>query len=233
MKENTLNSIGRIIKKESLISIDFQTKCNSLILESSQPFPGYHGITLPPDKPLSLYLVLKSKHSDEEIIRAIQNIKKNTGFTAFDGAPGSIEINGKEETVIRIKNAGYNDIPSLPGKFANLGFKFAKYKKIPAFDTLINIRKYFKIKQTEDDIFSDLTDRNFHYIRVPYLPNWDKFEEITKKIKYNVDDNNFDAALCSMYDETGLIDFVRIFDENYDKNKMSFIKNKYLEALSK
>ncbi len=233
MQENKLTSIGKIIKKESLISVDFQQKCNSLVLESSRPFPGYHGIILPADKPLSLYLVLKSNRTDEEIIRAIQKIKKEKEFVSFDGAPGNIEINRKNETVIRIKDAEYADIPKLLDMFKDIGFRFAKYREMKAFDTLINIRKYFKIKYIEEGIYSDLTEENFNYIRIPFLPDWEMFESITKKIKYNIEDNNFDAALCSIYYDKGLMDFVRIFDENFDKNKITFIKNKYLDELSK
>ncbi len=228
-----LTSIGKITKKESLISIDFEQKCDALILESSQPFPGYHGITLPADKPLALYLVLKSNHTDEEIIRAIQKIKNGKTFVHFDGAPGTIDMNRKKVTVIRIKDAGYKDIPALLGKFANHGFVFAKYKETPAFDTLIKITKYFKIKEIDDGIFVDLTEECFHYIKIPVLPDWETFEDITKKIKYNIEDNNFDAALCSMYNQEGLIDFIRIFDENSGKNKMSYIKNKYLDQINK
>ncbi len=232
MLENVLLSIGSIIKKESLISIDFQTKCKSLILESEQPFPGYHGTTLPKSEPDSMYFVTKTHYSDEKIIRTIQQIKKEHRIS-FDGTPGTITLTNKQETVIRIKQAKYNIAPQLSNLFVKHGFAFAKYRKIAAFNSIINIRKYFKIDKIFDNIYHDLQNKPMYYLQIPSLPEWTVFEEITKNIKYNIEDNNFDAALCSMYNEDGLIDFVRIYDENSQIEKMKYIHEKYLIALSK
>ena len=232
MSENILFSIGNIIKKEKLISVDTLSKCKTLVLEADQPYPGYHGLTLPKEKPDSLYFVLKSPVEDDAIIRAIQKVKQQES-PDFDGAPGTVTINNQEAGVIRIKDLHYNDIAGLIGQFQKQGFEFAKYRKIDSFDSLIKVRKFFKTKEIVDHVYHDLDNPNFYYLQVPAIPVWDTFEEITKQIKFNVEDNNFDAALCSMYNEKGLIDFVRIFDENFKMGKILYIREKYLEALKK
>ena len=229
MSENTLFSIGNIIKKEKLISVDTLNKCKALVLEADQPYPGYHGLTLPKEKPDSLYFVIKSPVDDDTIIRAIQKVKQQNN-PGFDGAPGTVTITNQENKVIRIKNLHYNDISGLIEQFQKQGFEFAKYKKFDSFESLIKVRKFFKTKEIVDNVYHDLDNPKFFYLQVPVLPGWDNFEEITKKIKYNVEDNNFDAALCSMYNEKGLIDFVRIFDENFKMGKILYIREKYLEA---
>jgi hypothetical protein len=48
-----------------------------------------------------------------------------------------------------------------------------------------------------------------------------------------MDDKNFDAAQCSVYFRHGLIDFVRIYDQDTNQAKLIFIRDKYLEAISK
>ncbi len=232
MSANTLFSIGNIIKKESLISIDFQNECKSLVLESNQPYPGYHGVTLPKSKPDSLYLVTKTRYSDEKIIRAIQKIKKESSIT-FDAAPGSIELNNLHEADIRIKRATYEQVPQLLDRFIYHGIEFAKYRKVNNYQSLISIRKYFKIEEIAENIFHDWENNTFYYLTIPFLPEWVAFEEMTKQIKYNIEENNFDAALCSMYNQEGLIDFVRIYDEKFSMDKMMFIRQKYLNTLAK
>ncbi len=231
MSENTLFSLGNVIKKEDLISVDFNTSCQSLVLESEQPYPGYHGITLPKSAPDSLYLVAKSAVSDDTIIRTIQEIKSEQTIQ-FDGAPGTIKLsNTFKASVIRIKNARYEEIPQLVQTFIDKGFEFRKYKKINSFISLINIRKYFKIKEIISNIYHDIENEAYYYLQIPKLIEWDNFEKITQYIKYNVEENNFDAALCSMYNENGLIDFVRIYDEKFKVEKLIFILKKYNDAL--
>lgn len=62
---------------------------------------------------------------------------------------------------------------------------------------------------------------------------WNTFEKITNKIKYNLDDRNYDAALTNVYGQEGIIDFVRIFDREAIDSKLKHIHEKYLEAVSK
>ncbi len=232
MSENILFSIGSIIKKENLISVDTLGKCNTLVLESAHPFPGYHGVTLPKERPDSLYFVLKTAVNDDTVIRAIQKVKQKE-CPRFDGAPGTVTMNNKQYGVIRIKYINYNEIKQLIDLFREQDFEFVKYKKTDAFPSLIKVKKFFKTKEIVENIYHDLDNPNFYYLTIPLLPDWDTFEEMTMNIKYNVEDNNFDAALCSMYNDKGLIDFVRIYDENFKMGKTLFIREKYLEAIKK
>ena len=70
-----------------------------------------------------------------------------------------------------------------------------------------------------------------YYIKIPNQIRWNTFEKITNSIKHNIDDKNFDAALTTMYDESGICDFVRIYDEQCCNGKLIFIQDKYLEAI--
>ena len=52
-------------------------------------------------------------------------------------------------------------------------------------------------------------------------------------MKRNIEDNKWDAALGTIYRKNCLVDMVRIYDERIDKDKILFIKGKYLEAVKK
>ena len=56
MDRNIIQTVGTLTKKETLASVQDEMNCNILMLESQQPFPGYHGTTVPEMKePESLF----------------------------------------------------------------------------------------------------------------------------------------------------------------------------------
>ncbi len=57
MENNIIQSLGTIVKKEKLASVESETNCKALILESLLPYPGYHGTTIPDQlEPESLFV---------------------------------------------------------------------------------------------------------------------------------------------------------------------------------
>ena len=84
-----------------------------------------------------------------------------------------------------------------------------------------------------EGIYKDADDKNVAYIEIPSLLRWPTFEKITMNMKYNMEDRNWDAALTSMFYKNGLMDFVRIFDEDNCQGKLLHIRNQYLEAIEK
>jgi len=61
MSLRNIQTIGTVIKKEKLASVESATSSQALILESLQPFPGYHGTTIPDQlDPDSLFAVTLS-----------------------------------------------------------------------------------------------------------------------------------------------------------------------------
>lgn len=228
-----IRSVGTIIKKEKLASVEHETYTKALVLESLQPYPGYHGTTIPDRlEPDSLFAVTKQDYYDEEIIRSIQKVKKVCKIK-FDGAPGTIFVENNAVNVIRFKGLNYNMIGEIIENFENAGIGFKKYKKIAPYYSLIKIRKFFNLKKLDKYIYEDLDVKEFFYLSVPKYPDWDVFEEITKSIKYNIEDLVFDAAQLSVYDSSGLVDFVRIYDSNRFIDKLSLIRKHYLEAYNR
>jgi hypothetical protein len=230
MKPKKLETIGAVSKKETLVSADMN--CNHLILETSEPFPGYHGANLPPNLHTdSLFMVTKLMYNDEKIIRSIQQIKAGEDHPEFDGTPGTVHIYNKPVGVIRIKETTYDKIPALVKLFEETGIEFKKKKKISPYQSIIKIRKFFKMHMIEDGIYQDDVIPQMHYLAIPKNLRWQSFEKITMDIKYNIDDNNFDAALVYVFYEEGIMDLVRIFDLNSSLKKLKCIREKYLEKI--
>ncbi len=233
MRKQVIRSIGIISKKENLMPVEQLSGCKVMLLESADPFPGYHGIVIPAkNEPESMFIVLKQAYNDDKIIRAIMNIKKVFPY-AFEGAPGTITMSNKTVHVIRLKNLSYMHIPELLESFRPYEIDFMKKKKISRFNALIKIRKFFEMKNVAEGIYQDMNQKTLFYLQVPSSLRWNTFERITMEIKYNIPDNKFDAAIGYVYETEGIFDFVRIFDKNFLSEKLSSIREKYLENISK
>lgn len=233
MSVKILDTIGFITKKESFVSVESETGSNALLLESLQPYPGYHGLTVPESlEPDSIFAITKNMYLDEQVIRAIQSVKKNFKGT-FDAAPGTITIQNQDYNFVRIKLLPYSRVGEVIQQFEESGIDFKKKKTYSPFESILKVRKFFTIEETTAGIYRDLFDKNMFYLEIPILLNWDSFEKITMSLKYNMDDKNFDAAQCSVYSRSGLADFVRIYDQDCCQGKLIFIRDKYLEAISK
>ncbi len=231
METKQIHSVGAITKKENLASVEHDTKSTALVLESLFPFPGYHGTTVPDrTDPKSLFLVTKGRYDDDTIIRAIKKVKGNFSHH-FDGAPGRISLYNESVASIRIKFLPYHLVGELVTAFENAGISFKREEKVEAYNSLIRITKYFDLNEVSEGIYNDNLWKEMFYLQLPEKLEWDHFEKVTMSIKHNVEDKNFDAALTHMYDAKGVLDFVRIYDEQSCQGKLLFIREKYLEAI--
>ncbi len=226
-----LSSIGTISKKENLASVEYQTNSTALILESLFPFPGYNETTVPDrTDPHALFFVTKLVYNDDKIIRAIRCVRQQTGLS-FDGAPGHISLLNNPAGVIRIKNLTYENAAQLAHAFETEGIEFLRERKVAEYSSIIHITKYFRLINMQEGIYSDQNWKNMFYVEIPHKLKWSAFEKITMEIKHNINISSFDAALTMMYDESGIRDFVRIYDEHCSIEKLDFIRKKYLNAI--
>jgi hypothetical protein len=99
---------------------------------------------------------------------------------------------------------------------------------------LRKIRKYFSLDAAVDYIYKDLEVSAMAYFKIPTLLDWDVFEGITLGIKNNMNENNnFDAGLGVFFRPEGIIDVVRIYDEELNLEDVKFIRKKYLEEIAR
>ena len=233
MSRDIIQTVGTLTKKETLASVQNEMNCNILMLESQQPFPGYHGLTIPEiQEPESLFALTSGEFSSEFIIRTVRDINKEVAYN-FSATPGTIQFKNGLSEVIRFKGLSYNKVGEVISIFIAAGIGFKKHRAISPYLSIIKVRKFFKVEKISSRIFHDLFEDETYYLQIPVPLDWDVFEKMTNDIKYNLKNNNFDAALTSVYYEKGIMDLVRIYDAEADQEKLNFILDKYMEAINR
>lgn len=233
MKTNSITeSIGTLLKEETLQTVDHYIMQNTLVLESLEPFPGYHGDNTPGvTKPDSLFLITDKLYPIEDIFRISQNLCTYQHIV-LDACMAEIFINNANLAGIRIKGlTSYARISELQGCYIDKGIHFMKGKNLNA-PGLIRISKVFSFEYLEENIYKDLDDDFIYYVSLPYHFNWNLFKTVTLNVKNNMDNSNFDCALGFVYLKT-IMEFVRIYAKNMDSTRLNQIRNKYLEEIRK
>lgn len=231
----TISSIGYITKEESLRSYKSQQTHKQLILEGCDTYPGYYDLFERPRTKQELlqtsflYIVLKTnlKLCEDETIRVTQKIKKrNTNFT-FDAVLGTIYLFNKIKTVLRLKLNSVELLTEIISAYESYGLEFDKYRDIKEYTSIINLRKFIMMEEVEENIYQDANEKEVYYISINKQFDWNNFKEITKIIKTNCNYKNFDAALANIYCKDGIMDFIRIWDNEDNPEKIKEIKKLY------
>ncbi|MCU4174982.1 hypothetical protein [Carboxylicivirga sp. N1Y90] len=233
-KKLILERYGNLLKQESLVTMDDKILPNTFVLEAPEPFPGYFGYysEIPSDsKPLYIYLVLNKLYTLEEVTRATQNIKQY--FSAdFSAASGTINIHNEVYHVIRIRRLDtFDQIQDLQSCYLDEGVELKKKPKKRDGQGIIRLKKFFMLEKIEDGIFFDLDEKDHGYFTIPKRLTWKHFEDITQKVKHNWDHSTFDAALGHIHEGFGVIDMVRIYNPNVNRNYLIDVRKLYLDRI--
>jgi hypothetical protein len=225
-----IESLGNIIKEETLQSVTFNVIQNTLVLENCEPFPGYHGENLPFESaPETVFLMTPKVCHTETIFRLSSQICKYHNLS-FDACPVEITIFNNLYYGIRIRGLkSYTVIADIQGCYMDQGFTFLKYKKIRS-SGLIKVEKIFRLEKIDDQIYKDQEDTLTYYLKIPYEFNWNLFKKVTANIKNNLENRNFDAAIGFVYLKE-IMDFVRIYAAT-DVSRLKIIRKKYLEEIA-
>ena len=230
--DRIIETMGSIAKVEKLETLNSNILENTLVLEETEPFPGYHGANLPSGyNPTAIYIVLKKKVSSIKILRTTQQIRKYFK-PGFDGTAATICINNDVFSCIRLRNLdSYEIIPELQKHYMHEGLKFMKKKKIQG-EGIIEIKKHFELEKIDDGVYKDLEDPLMSYLQIPDHLSWSVFFEVTTSIKHNLDDLRFDGALGAIYMKE-ITEVVRIFSKDMGIDDLQKIRTRYIEELRK
>jgi hypothetical protein len=232
--KNIIESIGYITKEEKLASVKQNIIPDTLVIETVDPFPGYHGKNLPEEVvcPEFMFFVTREKYTTEHILRVTENVQKYFGNKP-DVARAELNIYNRVYPAFRIKGCkDFTRLIELQSCYKSEGIKFAKSRKIEA-NGLIKIQKTFTLQEQGEGIYFDKEDPDYYYIKLPAHLNWEQFKSITLNIKRNTETSNFDAALGLFYRKQGIIDFVRIYDKESKMDKLMDIKERYYNEIKK
>ena len=233
-KKNTIETIGYVLKEEKFATLTHNIIPNTFVVETQNPYPGYHGKNLPGESivPEFVFFVTKKKYTTEQIARVTNNIRKYFGED-IDVARAEITVYNKTFPCIRIKDCkDFTRISELQSCFKSEGIDFAKSKMIETTG-LINIQKHFYLEEISDGIYRDLEEVNSSYLRIPVNLNWEQFRAITMKIKNSQDISNFDAALALFYRRQGVVDVVRIYNKEPKPKELIDIRARYHNEIKK
>lgn len=227
-----IETLGILTKEAVITTIKHNIVPNTLVLETLQQFPGYHGEYLPTDtKPEAVYFISNKKFSTEFIFRTVKKIRRFVNFP-LDAVPGEIVIYNDRYYGIRIRNLEkYEMIQDLQHWFMDEGITPMRSKNIEA-NGLINLKKVFFLEKINDTIYKDIEDEQVYYLEIPTELSWSLFRKITYSIKNNIDNSNFDAARVYIYCD-GITDFVRIYTKNPTIGRLEDIRNRYDSEIRK
>ena len=224
-----LEIFGTVAKEEVVNTVENFILPNSLVLENLEPFPGYHGENLPVDHgPDTFFLVTTEDYSSEKIFRLSDDIRSFTKYS-FNGSPAKLCIGNDIYFAIRIRDLNsYDPLEEIQKCYLDAGIHFMKYKKINA-TALIELKKIFSLEPVNDTVFKD-KESNMHYLKINRQLTWGRFKTLTRWVKNNLIDKNFDAALAVIYGKE-VLDLIRIYDKHPTLERLSSIHQKYLEGL--
>ncbi|MEE4213756.1 MAG: hypothetical protein V2I34_01750 [Bacteroidales bacterium] len=233
METPIFSSIGTTTKKESLILNDRIDDSSALVFICEHPYSGYYGSTVP-DKPepQSMYLITDQNYDSDMIIRSIQAVKKHFDYD-FDAVPGLISFLNKDFGMIRVQCVSYQHVPRLIRALRKENIGFMPMRNFPSFEGIVRVTKYFKTEEARPGIFLDIGNPNFAYLHIEKEIEWNVFEKIYRDVSNNITDFSFDAALAKMYNEKGILDFIRIYDEKRSVEKLEIIHNKFKDIIQK
>jgi hypothetical protein len=228
-----IESLGFIVKKEKLASIVSEIRYTELILEDLDPYPGFydhHILQSNPDghKPHSIFFILKNfdvRHEDQ-FIRMTMRIKHDHSLK-FDAVPGSLVLFNKDVPCIRVFMDDESRIKELIEYYKKGGISFEASTGVKHYQSLIKLRKYFDMDRMAKGIYKDADQPDIYYIEVPEFISWDVFEQATISIRNNWDHKIYDAAQAAIYQKTGVIDMVRIYDKKSTLDGLQYLQEQY------
>ena len=228
----TFETFGTITKEELLHTLSSNILENTFVVESFEPFPGYHGANLPSkENPHHIFLITKKDYGQETVIRKSEEIRKYFKHP-FGARPATLHIFNNELHAIRIKDLPeFELIPELQRWYQDEGILFMK-KRTFNDKGLIRVFKHFSLEELEEGVFKDTYDPFMHYLEISCPLTWKMFEAVTMSVKNNVDNNNFDAAIATVYAKN-LMDVVRIYEKDPGLDRLRDLRKLYLEEIRK
>lgn len=231
-QKNTIEVFGTINKRETVFTIDDKVEPGTVVFESLEPFPGYYHETPFDTKPIYMYIALQEHYPLETIIRATQEVEK-VFDEKFDAGKGFLTMFDKTYYVLRVRHLNrYDLIGKLQKAYEANGIHFlSKNKKSLKEKANIKVVKFFLLEEIDDGIYLDRKERFHAYIELPVFCDWEAFDSLSNRVKYNWQESKFDAAVGAFYHQGRLREFVRIYSNKLSLEYLQQLKKLYLEKM--
>ena len=222
---------GCIYKKELITTVEENILPGTFVLKVWKPFPGLRKDIVIRNIPEFYFLVMVEDYPLGSIERVSGQINKRYE-KGFNAAVGEIIVSGEKFPVIRIKNfEKKNIIQELQIHYLNEGFHFSKERRSIETMGMIKLKKHFSLKEIEPGIYFDKEIEELGYISITCKIEWEKFEEMTRRIKVDVALGVFDAATGVFYIRNEMVNIIRIFNLNRSLENLQLIRKHYLREI--
>jgi len=215
-KNEIIETIGSITKMENLRALEQDIIENSLVLETVDPFPGYKSkidITVTDKKPSSIFITLRYRYAPEKINRINKELHENK-MVICNPSFGEIITRNYIFPCIRIKGLkNHKILPAIQDFYRQNDLQLLAFKSFND-SARIKIFKTFRLIELAKGLYRDLNEGEKIYIRISQAMHWNQLEDILKKIKFNLKNRNFDAALGIIYRFCGPENVIRIYDSD-------------------
>ncbi|MCK9255296.1 MAG: hypothetical protein GX793_05210 [Bacteroidales bacterium] len=230
--ENIIERYGSVVKVEKLWCTEELGMPGYCLLESRETFPGYYSFYTNLIKPKHVFIVSNEKYSLEKMTRIIEKVKLKLSFN-FDAAWCQVSMNNNICEGVRIAGIeDYNLIQELQKTFADCGLQLKKkIRGLESIEATIKVKKFFKLIKLENNLYLDKNNVHIGYFTINENISWNKFEQIVKKVKNNWEEKMFDAALAFIYEDNKIIDMIRVYSKEIDKQYLEKLKNLFLRNL--
>ena len=231
-QKNDIEVFGTIHKRETVFTIDDKVEPGTLVFEALEPFPGYYHETPFDTKPIYMYIALQEHYPLENIIRATERVEK-VFDEKFDAGKGFLQIYNTSYNVLRVRHLNrYDLIGTLQKAYSDNGIHFSnKNKKSLKEKAQIKVVKFFNLKEIDEGIYLDNKEQFHAYIELPEFCEWNDFNDLSNRVKYNWQESKFDAAMGSFYYKGRLREFVRIYSNKISIGYLQKLKKLYIEKM--
>ena len=235
--KNYIEVTGNLNKEEFVHALEEHKLKNTFVVIVDKPFPGYHyhkihRISSLQEKNISIFLILRKRHTWESIIRATTDLNKFLD-EPIDASYAELMLFNVPHYAIRIKGLkNMNELETIQKAYQDKGFAFMKNKRMKrGRDTFFKVKRFFNIKKEEDDIYVDKNGK--YFILIDKKIEWELFRKMTKDIKLTISDSNFDIVNGSFYMNRSLVDFIRIFKPGISRDLLGEIRKEYTKQINK
>jgi len=224
--------IGKITLQENINPLDRNKIPNTFVVHIPNPLATYYTRFSEISRPNSVLFLTKNPVSFESILRSTKKINKENKLE-IRGAKCELFIGSRKYSGIRVKGiTRYSHIEDIQRAYLNEGFEFAKNVRIQEnTDALIKVNKFFNLKFISDGIYQSPYNNDRFYIMIPKQLSWNEFRDLTIKIKNNISVTNFDITKGILYENSDIVDMLRVIKPNITIDMVKEIQHKYLEKL--
>ncbi len=217
-------------KKLDFSSFGDKNKSDWMILQSS-PEPGYYSkANFPVNEKTQhdhhLFVIVKKTVPcfQDLVMRKSAEIVHEQKLS-LHASPGQIDVFNKGHQCIRIRVSDLDHIYPLIDGLREAGIEFEKSKKVKPYTGHLQFKKYIKLKELHEGVYQDLEEPNRYFVQIPEPLEYNAFEKLIKETEFSCKFNHFDASRGALNQGKDAFDFIVIYSDRCEKEKLREFKS--------